>query len=71
MQHEERVKQNRKESNIMDREKLLTLKNLLTDLLMNEPSDENLDYDDDAIAIYEELHNLKDAMENYGFDFEI
>lgn len=55
----------------MDREKLLTLKDLLTDLLMNEPSDEDLDYDDDAIAIYEELHNLKDAMENYGFDFEI
>lgn len=51
----------------MDWEKLSMVKALIDELLGdNEPSDEDLDYDDDAIEMYAELHNLKEAMERIG-----
>ena len=52
----------------MDREKLSQVKKLVDELIgENEPTDEELDYDDDAIEMYAELHNLKEAMERMGF----
>ena len=52
----------------MNREKLAQLKELLDEMLgNNEPSDEDLDFDEDAIEIYAEMHNLKEALEQYGF----
>lgn len=52
----------------MDREKLSQVKKLVDELIgENEPADEELDYDDDAIEMYAELHNLKEAMERMGF----
>lgn len=52
----------------MDREKLLKIKELIDELIGdNEPTDEELDYDDDAIQMYADLHNLKESMENMGF----
>ena len=52
----------------MDREKLNELKTLVDQLLgENEPSDEDLDFDDDAIQMYADLHNLKESMERMGF----
>jgi hypothetical protein len=52
----------------MDREKLIALKALLDELLgENEPSDEELGFDDDAIEMYAEMHNLRKAMETLGF----
>ena len=51
----------------MDWEKLKALKAILDDLIGDgEPTDEELDYDDDAIEVYAEMHNLKEAMENMG-----
>ena len=51
----------------MDWEKLRMIKDLVDGLIgENEPTDEELDYDDDAIAVYDELHNLKMALENIG-----
>lgn len=44
-----------------------TLKDILETLLgNNEPSDEELDFDEDAIEMYAEMHNLKEAMEMCG-----
>ena len=51
----------------MDWEKLMKIKELIDELLgENEPTDEDLDYDDDAIDVYDELHNLKESMERIG-----
>lgn len=51
----------------MDWEKLVKVKFLIDELIgENEPTDEELDYDDDAIEMYAELHNLKEAMERIG-----
>lgn len=36
----------------------------------NELSDEELDYDDDYIELYNEMHNLKKALENVGYIVE-
>lgn len=49
-----------------DGSKLTILAELLSDILQTEPSDEELDNDDKAIELYDELHNLKIAMENMG-----
>ena len=51
----------------MDRDKLRIIKTLLDEILMTEPSDEELDYDDAAIDMYADLHNLKESMEQLGF----
>lgn len=52
----------------MDWENLKKIKELVNEVLgENEPTDEELDYDDDAIEMYAELHNLKEAMEQMGF----
>lgn len=52
----------------MDRENLIKIKELIDELIgENEPTDEELDYDDNAIQMYADLHNLKESMENYGF----
>ena len=51
----------------MDWEKLKKIKDLIDDVLgENEPTYEELDYDDDAIAMYADLHNLKESMEHIG-----
>ena len=51
----------------MDRENLIKIKELIDELIgENEPTDEELDYDDNAIQMYADLHNLKESMENYG-----
>ena len=51
----------------MDWEKLRKIKELIDELLGdNKPSDEELDYDDDAIEMYADLHNLKASMEQLG-----
>ena len=51
----------------MDWEKLIKINELVDELIgENEPTDEELDYDDDAIEVYAELHNLKEALENIG-----
>ena len=51
----------------MDWENLKKIKVLVDKLIgENEPTDEELDYDDDAIEVYAELHNLKQALENIG-----
>lgn len=51
----------------MDWKNLKKIKELVDELIgENEPTDEELDYDDDAIEIYAELHNLKEALENIG-----
>ena len=36
----------------------------------NEPTDEELNYDDDYIELYNEMHNLKKALENVGYSVE-
>ena len=52
----------------MDREKLIEIKELIDDLLIgNEPTDEELNYDDDIIEMYHYLSKLKEAMEQCGF----
>lgn len=51
----------------MDLEKLRKIKELVDELIgENEPTDEELDYDDDAINMYAALHNLKESMECMG-----
>ena len=52
----------------MDREKLIKIKELIDGIISegNEPTDEELDFDDDAIEMYAEMHNLKEAMEKCG-----
>lgn len=51
----------------MDWDNLKKIKELIDELIgENEPTDEELDYDDDAIEVYAELHNLKEALENIG-----
>ena len=52
----------------MDLDKLVLLSELVHSMLGdNEPSDEELDYDEDAIALYDDLHNLKYSLERLGF----
>ena len=51
----------------MDWEKLHKIKELIDELIGEDrPTDEELDYDDDAIAMYADLHNLKQSMERMG-----
>ena len=49
-----------------DRGRLMTVTEVIRDMLKNEPSDEELDYDDDKIKLYEDLHNLKEDLEDFG-----
>ena len=46
-----------------DRGKILTVTEVIRDMLKNEPSDEELDYDDGKIKLYEDLHNLEEDLE--------
>ena len=41
---------------------LIKLKEMLIEILNHEPSDEELDYDEDKIEMYAEMHNLLEAM---------
>ena len=51
----------------MDWDNLTKIKELIDKLIgENEPTDEELDYDEDAIEVYVQLHNLKEALENIG-----
>lgn len=46
---------------------LTKVKELIDQLIgENEPSDADLDYNDAAIQVYADLHNLKESMENMG-----
>ena len=55
----------------MDWEKLIMLSGLVDDLIGDdEPSDEDLDYDEDAIAVYDCLHDLKMALRNFGLQMK-
>ena len=49
-----------------DTTKLQIMAEILSDILESEPSDEDLDNDDDAIELYANLHNLKEAMQKMG-----
>lgn len=44
------------------------IKGYLDKILENEPSDEELDYDEEAIGMYADMHNLKESIENFGLD---
>ena len=46
--------------------KLSMLSEILSDILITEPSDDDLNNDDDLIDLYAELHNLKTSLENVG-----
>ncbi len=46
--------------------KLSMLSAILSDILITEPSDDDLNDDDNLIDLYAELHNLKTALENVG-----
>ena len=49
-------------------ENIRSLKSLVDVLTSNaEPSDEELGHDEDMIAVYDELHNLKQVLEKAGF----
>ena len=51
----------------MDWETLARIKELIDEIIgENEPTDEELDYDEDAIEMYADLHNLKESMEQMG-----
>lgn len=52
----------------MDWENLRKIKEFIDEVIgENEPTDEELNYDDDAIQMYADLHNLKESMERMGF----
>lgn len=51
----------------MDREKLRSIYEMAKDILANEPTDEDLDYDETKIEIYANLHNFVEAMEYAGY----
>ena len=53
-------------NNKYDKNKLQMIANILADIFANEPSDEELDNDDNKIALYDELHNLKEALADNG-----
>lgn len=46
--------------------KLSMLGEILSDILITEPSDDDLNDDNDLIDLYAELHNLKTSLENVG-----
>lgn len=49
-----------------DVSKLSILAEIVSDILETEPSDEDLDNDDDAIEVYANLHNLKESLQQIG-----
>lgn len=49
-----------------DVSKLSMLSEILSDILITEPSDDDLNDDDNLIDLYAELHNLKTSLENVG-----
>lgn len=51
----------------MDRENILQMKALLDETLVTIPTEEDLDYDDKAIAMYDVMVTLRDAIGEMGF----
>lgn len=52
----------------MDKENLHKIWCLLNEVLdENEPSDEELDYNEDLIELYAALHNLRECFFNIGW----
>lgn len=51
-----------------DRTKLQILSAVINDILSDEPSDADLDHDDDAISLYGGIHNLKESLARMGMD---
>ena len=51
----------------MDKEKIIELKELLDSLIGNGvPSEEDLDFDENAIAMYHAMQDLLETIEEYG-----
>lgn len=50
------------------RAKLEILSYIINDILATEPSDEELDDDEDMIDLYEEIHNLKESLVDNGIN---
>lgn len=46
--------------------KLEILSSIVNDILATEPSDDNLDNDEDKIDVYAEIHNLKESLTKIG-----
>ena len=52
----------------MDTKYVIQIKEILDKFLpANRPTDEELDYDDMAIEVYDCMYNLKEAIENFGY----
>lgn len=45
-----------------DKSKLRILSSVINDILSEEPSDAELDYDDDAVSLYGSIRSLKDSL---------
>ena len=55
------------DKNDTDRHKIMKVKELLEDMFgENEPTDEDLDYNDRAIQMYADMHNLYESICDYG-----
>lgn len=52
----------------MNKERLTELAIVLNSLLgENEPSDEELGFNDDLMELYDDLHNVKESLKKCGF----
>lgn len=52
----------------MDRANLLKISDIIDEMVgENWPTEDELNYDDDYIEIYQCLRNLKNALKNIGF----
>lgn len=49
-----------------DTKKLQMISSILDDILNVEPTAKDLDYDDDAMSLYEQLKSLKATLDNMG-----
>lgn len=51
----------------MDREKIVRLKEILDEFGENKPTAEDLNYGNDSIELYDQIFQLKEALENIGY----
>lgn len=49
-----------------DKDKLRMLSSVVSDILETDPSDKDLNYDDDYIELYSRLRSLKESLEKTG-----
>lgn len=51
-----------------DRTKLQLLSSIIDDIMAHgKPSEEDLDYDDDAMLVYDNIEELRESLENMGY----